>query len=72
MDVEIDAQIPVIVGDNYMHFMCDARIVLEGTHLEVTMTADNEQALDLVTLLQNGEPMGLKFVPIPVTPRGAQ
>lgn len=62
--------IPLLIGDGYDHIMAQADILESHNSVTVNIivTADGEKANDLVALLTSGEPQGLRFVAIPVTP----
>lgn len=62
-------QIPVIVGDNYQHIMCEATVTEEDDLVRVVMIAEGADANDLLAVMTAGEPMALQFVAIPVTSR---
>lgn len=64
-------QIPVLIGQDYEHAMCEAEIIEDndGGIVTITMTAKGDNANALVALLTAMEPMALSFVGIPVTPR---
>jgi hypothetical protein len=61
-------QIPVIIGDDYQHVMCEATIIQQNDVVTITMTANGQSANDLMAVLTATEPMGLSFIAIPVTP----
>lgn len=61
-------QVPVLIGENYKHVMCEASIIEEGDTVTVTIAAKGSDASTLVALMTGGEPMALQFVAIPVTP----
>lgn len=62
-------QIPVLIGHNYEHVMCQAVINVEGDSVTVTMAAKGTEARELLALMTESEIMALSFVAIPVTPR---
>lgn len=63
-------QIPIITGQNYEHIMGDVAIIeSDVVTIEIRVCASGKEASNLITLLTAGEPMGLSFVALPVTPR---
>lgn len=66
----ITTQVPVLLGDGYEHIMATADVVMNDVYVVVNIqiTETGEKANDLVALFTSGEPQGLKFVAIPVTP----
>lgn len=68
----IRKQIPVLVGHNYEHVMCQAVVNVEGDTVTVTMSAKGPQARELLAVTTENELMALSFVAIPVTPRNTE
>lgn len=64
-------QIPILFGgEGYEHVMASAEMLEShsGVTVSIVFSADGPRANDLVALLTSGEPQGLRFVAIPVTP----
>ena len=66
----IHGQIPVLLGPDYKHAMCNAEIVEDESGIvTITMTAIGADANALVAILTAQEPAALQFVGVPITPR---
>lgn len=62
-------QLPVLIGMDYKHIMCEAVIIEENDAVTITMTAKGQDANDLISVMTAQEPVALSFVAIPVKPR---
>lgn len=60
--------IPVLTGWDYRHVMGKAVIVEEDDEVTITIKAGGRNAMDLVAMLQSGEPQAISFVSVPVRP----
>jgi hypothetical protein len=65
-------QIPVLVGRNYEHVMCQAVVNVEGDNVTVTMSATGHEARELLAVMTEESLMALSFVAIPVTQRNTE
>lgn len=61
-----ERKLPVLIGNDYKHLMATAQIVRSPNKVTIEIIAEGENGQALAAFLEEVEPIGLKFVAIPV------
>lgn len=59
-------QLPVFIGEDQKHAMASAEIVREPNEVVITIVGTGLEGQLLADFLEQAEPIGLTFIPIPV------